>query len=92
MATSTIQKQNRRTEVADMLYSGTYTIPSSCYLNIATGSEPFKGHTVLAINLTTWGTNTGAFSVTSNSGNEVYLIGNSGVKVTNLGIRVTYAV
>lgn len=89
--TSTI-KRSINTATADVLYSGTYTIPSSCYLNIAKGSEPFKGHTVLAINLTSWGTNTGAFSVSSNSGNEVYLLGNNGVKVTNLGIRVTYLV
>ena len=75
-----------------MSYSGTFTIPSSCYLNIATGSEPFKGHAVLSIVPTLWGSNTGAFSVSTNNGNEVYLIGNNGVRVTNLSVRVTYLV
>lgn len=76
--------------MTEILYNGTFTIPSSGYLNIATGTEPFRGKAIISLNPITWGTNTGAFSLASSGGNEIYIIGANGTRVTNLKIRFTY--
>lgn len=85
--TSTIKQKLVSTEYA---YSGTYTIPSSCYLDIANGNEPFRGKKVVSTEITGWGSSTGGFNIVSSNGIQIYILANSGVKVVNPVIRVTY--
>ena len=87
MANSKI-KQKLVTE--DFAYNGTYTVPSSCYLNIANGNEPFRGKKIIAVELYSWSSSTGGFNIVSSNGIQIYILANSGVKVVNPTIRVTY--
>ena len=87
MATSKIKAQLVTVEYA---YSGTYTVPSSCYLDIANGNEPFRGKKVVSVELMSWGSSTGGFNIVSSNGIQIYILANSGVRVVNPAIRVTY--
>lgn len=76
---------------ADKTFSGTYTVASNGYVQLGTPPSPIVNTTlVMSMNLHSWGTNTGAFSIGRGGNNVAYLIGVSGTKVTDPVIRYTY--
>ena len=89
MATSKITKP-QIIAYAEETYSGTLTIPSSGYLNIAKGTESFRGKPIISCMPTSWGANKGPINVSSETGSYIYLTGNSGDYVTNLKVRFFY--
>ena len=70
-------------------FSGNWTIGSSGYVQL--GSLPTPNGIVYSAIVSTWGSNTGAFSLVL-SGNTAYLVGNPGTVVANPTIKYLYYV
>ena len=84
MASSVIKSQSIPIRYEDITYTGTYTMGASNFCELGT----VNGN-VLSAFVRTWSSNTGAFSLAYSS-NRLYLVGNSGTKVTDLAVRVLY--
>ena len=67
-------------------FTGSWTIGSSGYVQL--GNLSSVG-TVYSATVSTWSSNTGAFSLAL-SGNTAYLVGNSGTVVVNPTIKYLY--
>jgi len=68
-------------------FEGSWTIGASGYVTL--GSLSSVG-TVYSATVSTWVSNTGAFSLTLGSGNTAYLVGNPGTVVVDPAISYLY--
>lgn len=75
----------------DKVFSGTFTIASSGYVELGAPPSPItSGTNVLAMTIASWGGNSGAFTVARGGNNVAWLIGTPNVTVTNPTVRYAY--
>lgn len=87
MASSVLKQPQVKTMTKS--YPAEYTIEGAGYCSIDNGAD-LLGKTIIGIVVTTWISNTGAFSLAMGSGNAVYLVGTPNVKVRGLTLRFAY--
>lgn len=83
------QLTEKRVKYVDVAY-GNVSVTSGNYKEITLGTEPFRGKSVISAMPIRWGSNSGAFSIITETGAYVYIIANNGVSVTNLTVRFAY--
>lgn len=87
MASSVLKQPQVKTMTKS--YPAEYTIAGAGYYSIDNGAD-LSGKTIIGIVVTTWTSNTGAFSLIMGGGNAVYLVGTPNVKVKGLTVRYAY--
>ena len=84
-------EKNQEIYYADKTFNGTFTIGSSGYVELGAPPSPItSGTNVLAIMISSWGGNSGAFAVARGGNNVAWLVGTPNVTVTNPIVRYAY--
>lgn len=67
---------------------GNITIPSDNYFEIDVGLT--SSDTVISAKLSSWGSNTGVFSIICYAKNRVFIVGNAGTTIVNVSVQAIY--
>lgn len=67
---------------------GNITIPSDNYLEIDVGLT--SSDTVISAKLSSWGSNTGVFSIICYAKNRVFIVGNAGTTIVSVSVQAIY--
>ena len=67
---------------------GNITIPSDNYLEIDVGLT--SSDTVISAKLSSWSSNTGAFSIVCYAKNRVFIVGDAGTTIVNVSVQAIY--
>ena len=67
---------------------GNITIPRSCYVEISVGLT--SSDTVISAKLSSWGSNTGSFSIICYARNRVFIVGDTGTNIVDVSVEVFY--
>ena len=67
---------------------GNITIPRSCFVEISVGLT--SSDTVISAKLSSWGSNTGSFSIICYARNRVFIVGDTGTNIVDVSVEVFY--